>query len=123
MIWATGFTPNWSWVKLPIFDERGYPEHERGITTMEGVSVLGLPWLHTWGSGRFAGIAEDAEHVVEHIAARASRDARATAASSPPAHDRRRPTPPAPPPEPVLPRRERAERRRSPTGAVPRRRG
>ncbi len=79
VIWATGFTPNWSWVKLPIFDERGYPEHERGITTMEGVSVLGLPWLHTWGSGRFAGIAEDAEHVVEHIAARATGRARTAA--------------------------------------------
>ena len=60
VVWATGFTPNWSWVKLPVFDERGHPEHERGITKVDGLSVLGLPWLHTWGSGRFAGIAEDA---------------------------------------------------------------
>ncbi len=68
VIWATGFTPNWGWVKLPVFDAAGYPEHERGITKVDGLSVLGLPWLHTWGSGRFAGIAEDAQHVVERIA-------------------------------------------------------
>ncbi len=31
--------------------------------------MLGLPWLHTWGSGRFAGIARDAEHLGEHVVA------------------------------------------------------
>jgi putative flavoprotein involved in K+ transport len=71
VVWATGFTPDWGWVKLPMFDERGRPEHERGITRVDGLSVLGLPWLHTWGSGRFAGIAQDARHVVARIAERA----------------------------------------------------
>jgi putative flavoprotein involved in K+ transport len=70
VIWATGFAADWSWVRLPAFDGTGYPEHVRGITTLPGLSVLGLPWLHTWGSGRFAGIAEDAGHVAGHIAAR-----------------------------------------------------
>jgi putative flavoprotein involved in K+ transport len=28
---------------------------------------LGLPWLYTWGSGRFSGIARDAIYVAEHI--------------------------------------------------------
>lgn len=79
LIWATGFRPNWSWVKLDVFDERGYPEHERGITKVDGLTVLGLPWLHTWGSGRFAGIAEDAQHVVEHIAERTASGARTAA--------------------------------------------
>jgi putative flavoprotein involved in K+ transport len=68
VVWATGFVPDWSWVELDVFDERGYPEHQRGITTVDGLSVLGLPWLHTWGSGRFAAIAEDALHVCDHIA-------------------------------------------------------
>ena len=71
VIWATGFVADWSWVKLDGFEERGHPEHVRGITTVDGLTVLGLPWLHTWGSGRFAGIAVDALHVAEHIAARA----------------------------------------------------
>lgn len=71
IVWATGFAPNWSWLHVPVLDERGYPQHERGITPVDGLSVIGLPWLHTWGSGRFAGIAEDARWVVDHIAARA----------------------------------------------------
>jgi putative flavoprotein involved in K+ transport len=80
IVWATGFVSDWSWVKLPMFDEQGRPEHLRGVTNVDGLSVLGLPWLHTWGSGRFAGIAEDAEHVTEQIAARARPAARASAA-------------------------------------------
>ena len=63
---------DWSWVRLPIFDGGGYPEHTRGVTTMDGVCVLGLPWLYTWGSGRFAGIAQDAAFVAEHLATRAA---------------------------------------------------
>jgi putative flavoprotein involved in K+ transport len=30
---------------------------------------MGLPWLYTWGSGRFSGVGRDAEHVVEQITA------------------------------------------------------
>jgi len=71
VIWATGFLSDWSWVKLDAFDASGAPDHLRGITTVDGLSVLGLPWLHTWGSGRFAGIADDALHVAD-IAARVS---------------------------------------------------
>ena len=69
VVWCTGFRSDWSWVHLPAFDGRGYPTHVRGITSVPGLSVLGLPWLHTWGSGRFSGIARDAEHVAGHIAA------------------------------------------------------
>jgi putative flavoprotein involved in K+ transport len=34
------------------------------------VYFLGLPWLYTWGSGRFSGVARDAEHLAAHIKAR-----------------------------------------------------
>jgi putative flavoprotein involved in K+ transport len=40
------------------------------VTTVDGLYFLGLPWLYTWGSGRFSGIARDAEHIAERIAAR-----------------------------------------------------
>jgi putative flavoprotein involved in K+ transport len=68
IVWATGFRSDWSWVKLPAFDETGYPTHERGVTQVPGLYVVGLPWLHTWGSGRFAGVARDADHLAEQIA-------------------------------------------------------
>lgn len=68
VIWATGFRPDWSFVSLPIFDGTGYPVQRRGVTGLPGVYVLGLPWLWTWGSGRFLSVGKDAEHVVNHLA-------------------------------------------------------
>jgi putative flavoprotein involved in K+ transport len=72
IIWSTGFRADWSWVDLPIFDGAGYPTHTRGVTSMPGVYVLGLPWLYTWGSGRFVGVGRDAgylaDRIVEHMA-------------------------------------------------------
>jgi putative flavoprotein involved in K+ transport len=67
IIWTTGFRSDWSWVELPIFDGAGYPTHRRGVTSMDGVYVLGLPWLYTWGSGRFVGVGRDAAYVTQHI--------------------------------------------------------
>jgi putative flavoprotein involved in K+ transport len=70
VIWCTGFRPNWSWVDVPFLDETGYPDHVRGVVSRTpGLFVLGLPWLHTWGSGRFAGVARDAEHVAAQMVA------------------------------------------------------
>jgi putative flavoprotein involved in K+ transport len=69
IVWSTGFRPDWSWVELPIFNGAGYPVHRRGVTPMEGAYVLGLPWLHTWGSGRFVGVGRDAGHLAECIGA------------------------------------------------------
>ena len=71
MVWAIGYRPDYSWVRLPAFDGRGHPQHDRGVTPVDGLYVLGLPWLHTWGSGRFAGIDRDAAHLGSVVAARA----------------------------------------------------
>jgi putative flavoprotein involved in K+ transport len=70
IVWSTGYASDFRWVELPAFDGRGYPQHRRGETTVEGLYFLGLPWLYTWGSGRFSGIARDAEYVAERIVAR-----------------------------------------------------
>ncbi len=72
IVWSTGFRADWSWIDLPIFDGTGYPSHKRGVTSWPGVYVLGLPWLYTWGSGRFVGVGRDAgflaERIAEHLA-------------------------------------------------------
>lgn len=68
IIWCIGFRPDFSWLQVDnAFNERAYPLHLRGISPVKGLYFLGLPWLHTWGSGRFSGIARDAKHVVQHI--------------------------------------------------------
>lgn len=70
VIWCTGFRMDFSFIDVPVFDGRGYPGHTRGVSTHEGLYFIGLPWLHTWGSGRFAGVARDAAHIVDHVAGR-----------------------------------------------------
>jgi putative flavoprotein involved in K+ transport len=70
IIWCIGFTPDFSWIDAPVFNGRGYPAHTRGVTPVGGLYFVGLPWLHTWGSGRFSGIARDADHIVQAILAR-----------------------------------------------------
>jgi putative flavoprotein involved in K+ transport len=67
VIWCMGFKTDYSWIELPLFDGRGYPSHRRGVTALSGVYFIGLPWLYTWGSGRFSGVALDAEFLADYI--------------------------------------------------------
>jgi putative flavoprotein involved in K+ transport len=69
VIWCMGFGIDYRFVELPVFDATGYPLHERGVTPSPGLYVLGLPWLYTWGSGRFCGVGADAEHLARRIGA------------------------------------------------------
>ncbi len=70
VIWCVGYRMNFDWIDAPVFDDKHRPRHTRGVTEIEGLYFLGLPWLHTWGSGRFSGVARDAEHLAAQMAAR-----------------------------------------------------
>ncbi|MGB7247660.1 MAG: MSMEG_0569 family flavin-dependent oxidoreductase [Phormidesmis sp.] len=70
VIWATGYHTDFSWIGVPAFDGKGYPSHKRGVSVVEGLYFLGLPWLYTWGSARFSGIARDASYVADRVAIR-----------------------------------------------------
>ena len=67
IVWCIGFAPDFGWLDVPVFNGRGNPGHVRGVTAHPGLYFLGLPWLHTWGSGRFSGIARDAEYLARQI--------------------------------------------------------
>lgn len=70
VIWCTGYEADFRWVEIPVFNGKGYPGHERGVTEVRGFYFLGLPWLYTWGSGRFSGVARDATYLADYIVAR-----------------------------------------------------
>ena len=70
IIWCTGYQSDFSWIEVPVFDGKGYPGHDRGVTGVWGLYFLGLPWLYTWGSGRFSGIARDATYLADYMVAR-----------------------------------------------------
>jgi len=70
VVWCIGFQPDFSWLDAPVFNGRGHPGHTRGVTAVPGLYFIGLPWLHTWGSGRFSGVARDAQYLAQQIEAR-----------------------------------------------------
>jgi putative flavoprotein involved in K+ transport len=70
IIWSIGYRTDYRWVEIPVFDGKGYPSHQRGVTNVAGVYFLGLPWQYTWGSGRFSGVAQDARFLADCIEAR-----------------------------------------------------
>ncbi|MDX7950502.1 MSMEG_0569 family flavin-dependent oxidoreductase [Lichenihabitans sp. Uapishka_5] len=76
VVWATGFRSDWRFVDLPLCDAAGDPAHARGVTAVDGLYLVGMPWLHTWGSGRFLNVGRDAGFVVGHLVGRAETLAR-----------------------------------------------
>ncbi|CAM3662248.1 MSMEG_0569 family flavin-dependent oxidoreductase [Smaragdicoccus niigatensis] len=70
IVWAIGYRPDYRWIEASAFDGAGRPLQNRGLTSVPGLSFVGLPWMHTWGSGRFLGIDRDAKHIADAIIAR-----------------------------------------------------
>ena len=69
VIWATGYRSDYSWIKLPVFDDDGRVRHRRGMTDAPGLYFLGLTWQHTRGSALIGWVRDDAEFIVKRIAA------------------------------------------------------
>jgi putative flavoprotein involved in K+ transport len=69
VIWATGYRSDYSWIKLPIFDENGRILHRRGVTGVRGLYFLGLSWQHTRGSALLGWVGDDAEFIAGQIEA------------------------------------------------------
>jgi putative flavoprotein involved in K+ transport len=69
IIWAVGYQFDFNWVKLPVFDEDGFPIQQRGVTAQPGLYFIGLPWLHKFKSGLLMGVGDDAQYLAEQLAA------------------------------------------------------
>lgn len=67
VIWATGFSRDYSWIENLETNAHGYPVEERGVTDLQGLYFVGLHGMHTLGSGLFYGVGDDARYVVEQI--------------------------------------------------------
>jgi putative flavoprotein involved in K+ transport len=67
IIWATGFTQDFSWLDVDAFDDAGKPSHEDGVTCEPGIYFLGLPWLSMRGSSFIWGVWVDAKNLAAHI--------------------------------------------------------
>jgi putative flavoprotein involved in K+ transport len=69
IIWTTGFTGDFRYLKLPIFSNKVIIKHSEGISGIEGLYFLGHPWLRKRKSGIILGIKEDAGFIADKILA------------------------------------------------------
>lgn len=70
VIWATGYVLDFGWIGIDVFDDKGRPRHDKGISEVPGLYFLGLPWLSRRASPFIWGVWHDADHLAGHIAAR-----------------------------------------------------
>jgi putative flavoprotein involved in K+ transport len=70
VLWANGFRPEHSWIEGVEIDAQGWPLHESGVSPVEGLFFVGLHWLRKRKSSLFVGVGEDAEYIVDRLAAR-----------------------------------------------------
>lgn len=67
IIWATGYSNDFSWLQVDAFDANGKPQHRRGVSSEAGVYFLGLPWLSRRGSSFIWGVWHDAKYIADQI--------------------------------------------------------
>jgi putative flavoprotein involved in K+ transport len=67
VIWTSGFRPDYSWVKFPIFDAMGFPVQVDGQTSVPGLYFMGVHWMRKNKSAILYGVGEDAEIVARQI--------------------------------------------------------
>ncbi|MBA2521623.1 MAG: NAD(P)-binding domain-containing protein, partial [Chloroflexia bacterium] len=69
VIWALGYTFDYSLVKLPVRDADGFPIQTSGVTRYPGLFFAGMPWMPSERSGFLLGVGDAAERIATRIAA------------------------------------------------------
>jgi putative flavoprotein involved in K+ transport len=64
---ATGYQPDYPWLRLPITDASQAIRQYRGVTPAPGVYVVGQRFQHRRDSGFIHGVRYDARAVVQHL--------------------------------------------------------
>lgn len=67
IVWATGLNANFNYIKLPVFGNDGSIKHQNGISGVQGLYFLGLPWMRSRKSSLIYGIKEDAAFICEKV--------------------------------------------------------
>ena len=68
IVWATGFRPDYSWLHVPVVDDKGWLRHDGGVVDSPGLYALGLPVLRRRKSSFIHGAEDDAREVIDHLA-------------------------------------------------------
>ena len=66
-IWATEYRPDYSWLKIPVFDHRGRIRHDGGIVEALGLYLMGIQFLRRRKSVLLDGAGDDARELSDHL--------------------------------------------------------
>jgi putative flavoprotein involved in K+ transport len=68
ILWATGFRPDYSWLRVPVVDEKGHLVHDGGVVVdSPGMYAIGLPVLRRRKSTFIHGAEDDARDVTNSL--------------------------------------------------------
>jgi putative flavoprotein involved in K+ transport len=69
IVWASGFRPDHSFVRVPVLDRKGRLRHDGGVVTdAPGLYAIGLNLLRRRKSSFIHGADDDARELVDHLA-------------------------------------------------------
>ena len=69
IVWATGFTPDFSWLDVPVLDRKGMVRHDGGVVTdAPGLYVMGMQFLRRRKSSLIDGAGADARDLSDNLA-------------------------------------------------------
>jgi putative flavoprotein involved in K+ transport len=64
---ATGYRPEYPWLRLPVIGPDGHIRQNRGVTAAPGVYVVGQRFQYRRDSAFIGGARHDAAAVVQHL--------------------------------------------------------
>ena len=67
IVWATGFRPDYSWLDVPVLDEKGMIRHDGGVAESPGMYLIGTPFLRRRKSSFMDGGRVDAEELTGEL--------------------------------------------------------
>src|SRR6266702_8209298 len=68
VIWATGYQEHTDWIAIPeAKDAEAHLLHQRGISPVPGLYLIGRSWQWTRGSALLTGVGDDALYLKDHI--------------------------------------------------------
>lgn len=67
IIWATGYRPDFSWIRIDVMQGNGWPGTKRGISNHNGLNFVGMPFQYGLTSGLIGGVGRDAEYISRHL--------------------------------------------------------
>jgi putative flavoprotein involved in K+ transport len=68
VIWATGFSAEYPWLDVPVFDHKGRIRHDGGVVSEPGLYLLGASLLRRRRSTYIDGAAADTADLSAHLA-------------------------------------------------------